>query len=480
MKKLLLIATTLCLFTSNISIAQYTLLTDFGGNGSVIGPNSPGWDQNFITDDTYLYGMTNKGGSGDFGTVFKIKISDNTYIKIMDFTGTANGRNPYGSLISDGTYLYGMTLYGGANEMGTVFKIKISDNSYSTLLNFTGAATGSYPLGSLFNDGTYLYGMTFQGGTNSNGVVFKIKISDNSFTKILDFTGAANGNYPKGSLISDGTFLYGMTTGGGSGGKGTAFKIKISDNSYTKILDFTGTANGSEPYGSLISDGFYLYGMTRQGGTNNSGTAFKINISDNTYTKILDFTGAEGGSEPYGSLISDGTYLYGLTAYGGTSNFGTAFKIKLSDNTFTRIFDFTADANGVNPYGSLTSDGTFLYGMTNKGGSYALGAAFKINISDNSYTKVLDFAGGTNGRYPTGSLISDGTYLYGLAAYGGTNTLGTAFKIKISDNTFTRLLDFTGTANGSNPRGSFISDGIYLYGMTSTAQIIFVQYLKLK
>jgi hypothetical protein len=212
---------------------------------------------------------------------------------------------------------------GGATGTGAVFKIKISDNSYTKLYDFDGTV-GTYPEGSLISDGTYLYGMALSGGTNSAGTVFKIKISDNSPATILDFNGD-NGRYPTGSLLSDGTYLYGMAGDGGTSNMGTAFKIKISDNTYTKLLDFTGTVNGSNPYGSFISDGTFLYGMTYGGGTSWSGTGFKIQISDNAYTNLWEFTSATG-IQPQGSLINDGSYLYGVTGGAGPLNNGTVFK----------------------------------------------------------------------------------------------------------------------------------------------------------
>ena len=52
----------------------------------------------------------------------------------------------------------------------------------------------------------------------------------------------------------------------------------IANAQYTKLFDFTGSATGSAPFGSLISDGTSLYGMTHEGGTANTGAIFKINI----------------------------------------------------------------------------------------------------------------------------------------------------------------------------------------------------------
>ena len=340
------------------------------------------------------------------------------YTKLLDFAGTANGANPGGDLISDGTFLYGMTYYGGTNDWGVVFKIKPDGTGYSKLLDFNGT-NGQYPGGSLISDGTFLYGMTYYGGTNDWGVVFKIKPDGTGYIKLLDFSGA-NGAHPYGSLISDGTFLYGMTSGSGAYNYGTIFKLKPDGTGYVDLLDFAGTPDGQYPYGSLISDGTFLYGMTVQGGTDSMGVIFKIKPDGTGYSKLLDFTGANG-NRPEGSLISDGTFLYGMTYQGGTDSIGVIFKIKPDGTGYSKLLDFNG-TNGQYPGGSLIFDGTFLYGMTTHGGTNNRGVIFKINPDGTGYADLLNFADdAVHGYNPCGSLISDGTFLYGMTQQGGTS-----------------------------------------------------------
>lgn len=447
MKKLISLLIILFAGFNYLANAQFSTIYDFTGNDAFTG-SEPELGQ-FISDGTYLYGMTYYGGTYNKGCVFKIRISDNSYSIILSFDGITNGWHPEGALISDGTYLYGMTGGNGDNDKGNIFKIQISNNVYTKMLDFDGT-NGRYPCSSLIIDGMYLYGITHLGGSNSMGTIFKIQIDNNAFTKIHDFTNNTNGYYPNSSLLSDGTYLYGMTSSGGTYNKGTVFKFKISDNTFTKILDFNGT-NGNCPWGSLISDGTYLYGMTPSGGVSNMGTIFKIQISNNAYTKIYDYTDITIGKEPYHSLISDGTYLYGLTNMGGQNNKGTVFKVKISDNTLTKLLDFDGTSKGSYPRGSLFSDGTHLYGSTSHGGTYDLGCIFKIQISNNQYSKLRDLVGAINGSNPNGALISDGTYLYGMTLSGGNKDLGTVFKFNIINNQYTKLLDFDGASNGSNP-----------------------------
>ena len=120
--------------------------------------------------------MTSGGGNYDRGTIFRTKPDGTGYSTLLDFDGS-NGSYPYGSLIFDGTFLYGVTDSGGLYDFGTIFKIKPDGTGYINLLDFDGATNGSYPDGSLISDGTFLYGMTIYGGTYNDGVIFKYQIA---------------------------------------------------------------------------------------------------------------------------------------------------------------------------------------------------------------------------------------------------------------------------------------------------------------
>jgi uncharacterized repeat protein (TIGR03803 family) len=295
-------------------------------------------------------------------------------------------------------------------------------------------------------------------------------VSQAQYTKLLDFAGATNGSSPNGSLISDGTFLYGMTYDGGTNNKGTIFKIKLDGTGYVKLHDFGGTGDGAGPYHSLISAGGFLYGTTSDGGANFFGTVFKIEPDGTGYAKILDCT-QNGEGNPSCNLIYDGTYLYGTSSTGGTGNYGTVFKIKPDGTGYANLFNFNS-TNGSGP-STLISDGTYLYGATGGGGTGGFGTIYKIKLDGTGYVNLLNFtgaAGTANGSQPVGPLLYDGTFLYGSAFSGGTGTgcgptgCGLIFKIKPDGTGYVKLFDF-GNANGIDPNGSLVSDGTYLYGM---------------
>jgi len=75
--------------------------------------------------------------------------------------------------------------------------------------------------GSLTLSDSTLYGMTEQGGSNNSGTIFRIG-TDGLGNSILGSFHEFDGAIPKGDLTlsADGSILYGMTGGGGSGGQG--------------------------------------------------------------------------------------------------------------------------------------------------------------------------------------------------------------------------------------------------------------------
>lgn len=363
----------LILLSIESSFGQYTTLINFAGATNGKTPRG-----SLISDGTYLYGMTQLGGVNNMGTIFKVLADGTGYEKILDFDGTTNGSEPTSDLIYDGTYLYGTTYWGGINNMGTVFKIKPDGTGYLKLLDFQGISNGRNPNCTLYNDGTYLFGSTYYGGSNDHGTIFRIMPDGTGYLKLIDFIGPSEGRFPIGKFISDGSYLYGMTVQGGTNDKGTIFKIMPNGTGFVKLFDFI---DGQCPFGSLVSDGTYMYGTTYFGGAFNKGIIFKILPNGSGYVKLLNFQGPSNGSFSDCSLIYDGTFLYGMTEYGGMNNEGVVFKILPNGTGYDKLVDLGGGGKGSIPYGSLFSDGNFLYGMTSQGGTNDFGTLFKVCIA---------------------------------------------------------------------------------------------------
>ncbi|HSN09776.1 MAG TPA: choice-of-anchor tandem repeat GloVer-containing protein, partial [Hanamia sp.] len=384
------------------------------------------------------------------GVIFSFDPSNTGYTKLSDFDNT-NGASPFGSLMqANNGKLYGLTSFGGAGIKGVIFSFDPLSSIYAKLKDFGINEDGRYVYGSLvLADNGKLYGMANEGGSSDAGVIFSYSPSTSTYTKLKDFD-YIDGANPYGSLIqaSNGK-LYGMTAFGGLDDAGVIFSFDPSTSIYTKLKDFD-IVNGTNPTGRLLqaSNG-KLYGMTVYGGSSDNGVLFSFDPSTSTYTKVLDFDGING-SNPYGSLVqkNDGK-LYGMTAYGGTNDYGVIFVFDPTAYTFGKLKDFDG-TNGSHPSGNLVpaNDGK-LYGMTVLGGSSDAGVIFSF-VPSSTYTKLKDFDN-TNGSAPYGSLTraSDGN-LYGMTAYGGSIDAGVIFSFDPLTSTYTKLRDFDNT-NGANP-----------------------------
>jgi len=278
-----------------------------------------------------------------------------------------------------------------------------------------------------------------------------------------------NGNKPEGSLINSGNTFYGMTSEGGTNEKGVIFKMDIDGNNYANIFNFNVT-NGANPYGDLTLSGNTLYGMTLKGGTNNMGIIFKIETNGANYNVLHQFAGKQNdGAEPYGSLLISGTTLYGMTSQGGNNNpayaYGVIFKIDTDGSNYTNIHLFNG-FNGAEPRGSLTISGTNLYGMTLK---RKRGTIFKIDTQNYNYTELYEFTGDndTDGANPYGNLCFTNNLLFGMMSSGGISNKGVVFKIDSNGDNYTNLHQFTsGINDGGAPRSSLIIYSNSLAGMT--------------
>src|SRR5204862_206955 len=133
-----------------------------------------------------------------------------------------------------------------------------------------------------------------------------------------------------------------------------------------------------------------FYGTTFAGGTNGAGTAFKLNPDGNGYVVLRHFTWTDGdGSRPVSLVEGSDDALYGTTQQGGTGlcSGGTIFKLNRDGSGFAVLYSFTgSNGDGNDPRAGLLegSDGA-LYGTTIFGGTNDLGTVFKLNKDGNGY-----------------------------------------------------------------------------------------------
>jgi len=347
-----------------------------------------------------VWGSTTYGGAYDEGTIFKMSTDGSDYT-IMHSFNWPEGFVPMGNLYqaSDGN-LYGACEEGGDSGSCTIFQYKPATGEYTDVYNF-GSLWGDFPTSGVVEKDGILYGNSSSGGTFYGGVVYSYNISTGVYTDLYNLPmGSDPINAP--TFASNGV-LYGTTVWGGTG-SGSVYSYDPATGIFTDVHDFSG-ATGFNPYPSLYSaiDG-KLYGMTTYGGTYGKGIIFSIDPADNTYTKLYDFDGTNG-SRPKGALTQgfDG-WLYGMTTMGGLNNEGVIFKFDPEATVISKLYDLST-SDGITPLGNLMATPNVIYGTTSAGGSYGFGTAFSYDLQAGTFTKIIDFDG-TNGSTPNGGLIN--------------------------------------------------------------------------
>ncbi len=383
-------------FALNLNGEGYTVIWNFSEGG---GDGVNAYASLVEATNGWLYSTTQNGGKYGQGTVFKMMKDGNGYTLLKSFAGTnlnpalPDGASPMGTLIqgTDGA-LYGTTsldytaqvgLAGLAFGNGTLFKLNLDGSGYQILKRFTGGTNGANPYAGLIQaTNGALYGTTQSGGTAGGGLIFKINSDGGGFIVLTNFSGST-GTESLAALLQglDGA-LYGITASGGSGGRGTVFKINL-DGSGFKVLKIFTSADGGFAWAPLIQglDGA-LYGMTGTGGSHDAGTVFRMNPNGTGFTTLKAFTGTYGdGRFASGGLVqARNGILYGTTSDGGANppGVGTIFQLFPDGRGYAVLRSFNQDFyDGILPYAGLiqTSDGT-LYGTTTAGGINQNGTIF--------------------------------------------------------------------------------------------------------
>jgi len=289
-----------------------------------------------------------------------------------------------------------------------------------------------------------------------------------TFTSLKSFGIFTNitGFNPESTLAvgPDGT-LYGNAPNGEGPVAGTVFKIQPDGSQFTVLKWFTNSFEGANPQGGLTLSGNVLYGTTLFGGSSNYGTIFKLNTDGSGFAVLKNFSGADG-KNPLSVLTVSGGVIYGTTFFGGTLNLGTVFKMNLNGTGYTLLKSFSV-ADGSRPRTGLALSGGVLFGTTYFDGTLGAGNVFKINTDGTGYAFLKSFEDNNNdGASPEGTLVFSGGELYGTTVFGGSSNNGTVFALNAVLTNYTVLKTFTGS-DGKNPNAGLVLSGNVLYGMTA-------------
>ncbi|MDB6026462.1 MAG: 3-carboxymuconate cyclase [Verrucomicrobiales bacterium] len=390
--------------------------------------------------DGYFYGVTRYGGTNDIGAVYKLS-PGGSFQHLLSFDSARMG-TPQEKLLEGPGGMYASTREGGTNGIGTVYRF--STNGVLKVLRPFPLTTGKpgAPEGLVRGADGNFYGMLHD--DDFHGWFFRM--NTNGVTTML--SQSAIQEYMLGiSLVQgrDGNF-YG-TCANGISSQGFIFKITTA-GTFTKLFVFDGN-NGGGPQGPLLemTNGVF-FGITFQGGSNGLGTIFKI-TSEGVLTSEHSFLGGTDGYYPYAPLTRSGDTIYGVSQV-------TVFKLDSNEQ-----FSVVTTVDSANFAGVTIGDDGNLYCPSALGGADNAGAVFKVTPAGD-VTTFYSFAASSGARPLESLKLMDDGSLFGTTAKGGLAELGTLFSMS-PDGVFTNRHSFSSNLGYSPKALSKTADGqLYL------------------
>jgi uncharacterized repeat protein (TIGR03803 family) len=319
---------------------------------------------------------------------------------------------------------------------------------------------GSNPLGAMVQGSDKaIYGVTRAGGlyvpgSIGFGTAFNIQPDGTAYGLVHQFgdTNDPSASPATGLLLGKDGWLY------GSSYSGTVFKLRPDGSGYRLLTDSNFTAT--------VGSGFYPLAFGSDGmlyGTSDSAV-FKLDTNGTSLAVLLmplDYFPA------FNAIIqgSDGL-LYGTSQYGVTNDNGTLFRLDTNGNNFVVLHEFTGtNGDGASPRtGLIETKAGLLFGATASGGSNGLGTIFKLSRDGAGYAVVHSFARTNDTALPNVLIEASDSMLYGT----GESGYGAVFRMRPDGSDYKLIKVFTGGPNdGSLFRGGLLegTDGI-LYGAT--------------
>jgi len=360
-------------------------------------------------------------------------MAGNQYSVVADatFTGANSTR---GSLATALGFVYGSSPLGGTNSMGTIFRFDPATNQYNVVHSFAGGDGGRDPSTGVIRTVNGLYGTT-AGGTNGRGTLYRVNLLNNQVTTLHQFA-AATGSSPGGPLLegSDGR-IYGIVESEAANNFGGIFRFDADGSNHTLLRSFTGTGgnvrgNGDRCKGIVEGTDGMLYGVTRQGGTNDTGVFFQMSKDGGSYSVFREWP-TTGLRKPSNRILqaSDGLF-YGAASEGGAANKGGIYRIS-SGGDYTELHEFTDSNDGFLVRSELTegTDG-YLYGCAFLSNNN-LGSLFRLAKDGSSFAVLHRFAGDpSDGSNPDTPLLeTESGVFHGFTTGGGANSAGVAFRL---------------------------------------------------
>jgi uncharacterized repeat protein (TIGR03803 family) len=379
-----------------------------------------------------------------------VSASAQTLTTLVNFPKATDGYNPVALTQGTDGNIYGITYYGGAptscgysagTGCGTFFKMTPA-GKLTILYNFCTQANctdGSDPVRLIQGSNGNFYGVTQFGGVSTTlctgcGTVFEITPTG-KLTTLYSFcaqTGCPDGSQPLALVQTLNGNFYGVTGQGGANDSGTVFELTPTGK-LTTLYTFSCPANycatGGLPDSLMQAASMDLYGTTDFGGTYNGGIIFELSLAGK-------FTVLDSVHRANPLIQAGNRDLYGTTQGGGSGGKGTVLQMT-PGGKLTTLHSFCSlnCPDGDAPvYGVAEgNDGNF-YGTTYyAGNTYYAGSVYQITPTG-TFTTLYSFCSQTNCTDGWGGraiMQATSGEFYGTTAGGGTHNGGTVFSLSM-------------------------------------------------
>lgn len=301
-------------------------------------------------------------GTGSLGALFIVDLRNGTREIISDF-----GNPDQGPLGDDPTGVALENFYNAIvteqdidpNDRGALFRVSLRSGMRELISDFNDPAQG--PLGQeprgVAVDGPYAYVLDSDAGTDLRGLLFHVDLTSGDREIISDFGNPAQG--PIGSnpisIVLDGiggAFVVGDE--GGTNNDGTLFHVDLTSGNRMLISDFGNPAQGpigNNPVGVTLDDSGNVLVSDEDGPpiADSQGVLFRVDPQTGQREIVSNFNDpAQGplGTEPQGITTDSLGQALVLDENIGTNADGALFIVDVNSGERVMISDFSSPEQG--------------------------------------------------------------------------------------------------------------------------------------